>query len=210
MARKSCLTILLSLAIITYFGRAVPSQEKHCPTITLECVSKDCCRSPFRFVAHVRNAPSKRLSYKWTTSAGKIIKGQGTPAITVVSQPSEMVIATLEVFGADVDCPRLASITTMCDPPPPVRLFDEYSVVSGFSDKAHLDRFIAQLQKEPGAQGYIVTYGDRSRGETSKSYLVTNGNIEPDRLVVVHRKRRSNKPTIKLYLVPTGANPPRY
>jgi hypothetical protein len=162
-----------------------------------------------RLVARVGNAPSKRLSFKWTVSSGHIAKGQGTRAITVIWKPYEAVTATLEIFGPDADCPRVASITQICEPPVPIRLFDEYLIVPGISDESHLDQFITQLQNEPSARGYVIAYGDQVRGDKAKSYLVTNGNIEPDRLVVVHRKRRAKKPTIKLYVVPAGANPPR-
>lgn len=186
----------------------VVAQERLCPTVHLECVSKDCCRSPLRVVARVGNAPSERFSYKWTVSSGRIAKGQGTRAITVIWKPYEAVTATLEIFGPDTDCPRVASMTQICEPPVPIRLFDEYLIVRGVNDKLHLDQFITQLQNEPSARGYVIAYGDRARGDKAKSYLVTNGNIEHDRVVVVHRKRRANKPTIKLYVVPAGANPP--
>jgi len=53
-----------------------------------------------------------------------------------------------------------------------------------------------------------VVYGNPTRGVAAKDYLVANGNIEPDRIVVLSPRRRRNKPTIKLYVVPIGADPP--
>jgi len=187
----------------------IVAQEYLCPTISIECLSKDCCRSPLEFVAHVSNTSSTSVSYKWAISAGRIVKGQGTPSIKVVSKPGEIVTATLEVYGPDPKCPRVASITqAICDPPPPIRLFAQYESIWRVNEESHLDRFANQLHNEPGARGYIVIYGERSRGDDAKNYLVANGNIESDRIVVVNRKRLRSKVTIKLYVVPVGAYPP--
>ena len=202
-------TTLLKLGLLTAAAISpVVAQERLCPTVRVECVSKDCCRSPLRLMARVGNARSKRLSYKWTVSYGRIAKGQGTRAITVIWKPYDAVTATLEISGPDAECPRVASITQICEPPVPIRLFDEYLIVPGTSDKSHLDRFATQLNNEPTARGYIVVYGERTPGDDAKAYLAANGNIEGDRLVVVARTRRIKKVTIKLYVVPAGAIPP--
>ena len=185
------------------------SQQYLCPTVNVECVSAaPCCHSPFEFAVHT-SAPPGTITYRWTISAGKIVAGQGTTTIKVVSKPFEVVTATVEIFGPDPKCPRVASISqTICEPVPRARLFDQYAHVSSVNAKARLDRFANKLRNEPSVQAYIFIYGGPSRRAEAKSYLVDRG-IEADRVVIVHRKSKRNKSMTKLYVVPLGADAPR-
>lgn len=46
------------------------------------------------------------LTYNWSTAAGTILEGQGTPKIVVEdTTPGDMVTVTTEVGGLDASCP---------------------------------------------------------------------------------------------------------
>ncbi len=188
-----------------------PLPSNSCPQVSVECISIHCCTSPFVFVANIRDGnPPRTLSYKWSISAGKIISGQGTSSIKVSATRSEMVTATVEITGLNAECPYTASASqAICDPPPPIRLFDEYSNLSSAKERYRLDRFANELRNYPGAQGYIVVYGRACRAEIAKNYLIAHHNLDPGRIVIVENKSRDRKGRIKLYVVPTGAVPPK-
>lgn len=187
------------------------AQETGCPTIHVECVSpRDCCRSPFEFVVRIKNSPPRTLSYTWSVSAGKIISGQGTASIKVTSPPWESLTATVEIFGPDPKCPRVASVSIICDAAPPVRLFDRYSNLSFTREKPRLNLFAGQLKNEPTSRGSILVIGDRARAERAKRYLVTHHGIETDRIFAMSKKKKGSKLRTRLFVVPAGALPPAF
>ncbi len=99
------------------------------------------------------------------------------------------------------------------------RKVDEY-IAADFNDhKAHIDRFVDELNKEPNARAYIIAYdarvsryGDtRARGEAGSAefFLVhrRDGGISPDHIVIIEGGLREQQ-DIELYIVPRGARPP--
>src|SRR5262249_38592550 len=89
------------------------------------------------------------------------------------------------------------------------------------SEKRILDKFAKQIIRYTSinyasAQAYILVYDDqplRLRGSTLrakrvKEYLINVHHISPDRITILKAGQRK-KLTIKLYLVPPGATPPR-
>jgi len=52
------------------------------------------------------------LTYNWSTSAGTIVSGQGTPSIVVEVPAGETVTVTTEVGGLDASCPRESGYTS--------------------------------------------------------------------------------------------------
>lgn len=75
---------------------------------------------PITFSANVSNCvPYLRLTYTWSTSAGKIIAGQGTPSIVVDTKglPGETEVrATLAIGGIPVEWNSRASCTSKISP----------------------------------------------------------------------------------------------
>ncbi|MCY7348768.1 MAG: hypothetical protein LH614_21470 [Pyrinomonadaceae bacterium] len=51
------------------------------------------------------------IIYRWTVSAGKIIKGQGTPTIKVEAANAKEITAVVEINGFSPDCPNTKSYT---------------------------------------------------------------------------------------------------
>jgi hypothetical protein len=188
--------------------------ELCCPFISISCPTDLLmCGAPATVSVNVSGGdPNLNLKYKWRVSAGKIVAGQGTPQITVDIQTGETVTATVEVEGLPPECDRTesCSLSIVCDPLE-ARKFDEYGSVSRMNEEVRLDNFRVQLQQEPDSQGYVFIYGPHSVSEHLKlvrKFLFKRHGINTQRVVLVdggHNKQ----PKVELWMVPTGAAPPK-
>jgi hypothetical protein len=101
---------------VCFAGEA--QQVSACPTISVSCLSDNCeCGPQYEFVATVRGGnPNVQPSYKWTTSCGKIVHGQGTSQIKVEVSESQAnsITASVEVLGYDGACANKASVSLIC------------------------------------------------------------------------------------------------
>ena len=112
--------------------------------------------------------------------------------------------------------------------PPEARKFDEFGDVGCEDEKARLDNYANELQKDPDVQGYIIFYGGKRRqhptrpgsspalprrGEAEaraarfKPYMSDSRGVDSDRIVVVKGGYRERW-AAELWIVPKGANPP--
>ena len=98
-----------------------------CPTVLVSCPDSDTV-SALSFNANVAGDPSIKLTFKWTVSAGKITRGQGTASITVDTSEfgGQSFTATVEVGGFDKACPGKASCSVIIEHLVKARKFDEY------------------------------------------------------------------------------------
>jgi hypothetical protein len=87
-----------------------------CPTVTVECPAEVTRDKLVEFVATVENVdPRLTPSYRWSTSSGKIVRGENEKRLTVelTGFPFETVTATVSIGGADPSCTGTeASCTT--------------------------------------------------------------------------------------------------
>lgn len=186
-----------------------------CPNVTVSCPDSVMEGSPVTVTAKAGPGTPPVSTYNWSVSAGTITNGQGTDTITIdtTGKGGSTITATLEVGGPDPSCTRTWSCSVPISPKPnPPRKFDEYGNIRFNDEKARLDNFAIQLQNEPGAQGYIIGYGNcgsagQERGNRAKDYLVNTRGIDAGRLVVVDG---GCKPELKveLWIVPQGATAP--
>jgi len=135
--------------------------------------------------------------FKWTVSAGTIIKGQGTDEITVdtAGLAGQAVTATVELIGAPSGCKSSASTTAQVKPPPTTcgLAFDAYGDISFEDEKARLDNFGIQLANIPESSGLIhMSAGQKTFKEEAayrlgraRSYLVGVRGIDSNRLITV-------------------------
>ena len=209
---KKVIAIIVSavvpLAISSKTSTSSNLQKLGCPSVSVSG-PEQCCTSPVKFVAQIRGAePGRDVSYQWTVSIGEIVSGQGTSSIIVVVPKWLNMTATVEVKGLAAECASIkASMTSIYEPAPPSQLLDEFGEMPFSKLKLRLDRFAYQLLQNPGAQGYILVYGEWDRTASSKKYLEARHSIEAGRIVSV-RKKGKGRLIIKLYLVPAGGVPP--
>ncbi|HVF28159.1 MAG TPA: hypothetical protein VM943_07960 [Pyrinomonadaceae bacterium] len=165
------------------------------------------------------------LRYNWTVTpaAARIISGADTATITVDSTGlgNQRVTAVLTVDdgSGDRNCRQAAQATTsvLVPPAPPLepRRFDEFPSVAFDDDKARLDNFAIELQRNPGAIGHVIVYGGRRDraghadmlGERTRNYLVRTRGIDAGRVQIVNGGYRE-RAAYELWLVPQGATPP--
>ena len=83
-----------------------------CPTVLVSCPSRVESQSSITFEATVSGG-NPEINYEWSLSAGKIIRGQGTPKITVdvSGLRHDSVTATVSIGGVNPSCPTVASCT---------------------------------------------------------------------------------------------------
>jgi hypothetical protein len=184
-------------------------QKVDCPFVSVQFGPEPCCASPLKFVAQISDSELERkVSYQWTVSVGEIVSGQGTSSISVVAPKWHSLTATVEVKGLTAECASVtASMTSFREPLPPTQLLDQFGDIPFSKVKHRLDGFAYQLRQHPGAQGYIVVYGQWDQTESSKNYLLARHSIETGRIVSVRKKARGRL-IIKLYLVAAGGVPP--
>lgn len=215
---RSVIVILLSAFGAPLFAPPLASQQ--CPSIEVKCPSyPQEADGPITFSANVNGAPSNaKLIYIWEVSSGRIESGQGTTEIVVdtTGTGGQTPTATLKVRGLDAACGTTASCSAPPFDPPISRKFDQYDELSRDEERKRLEMFGEQLGNEPGSQGYIISYAGRgislklvrAHVKAAKTYLINRYQIEPARLVTVEGGRRK-KTEYELWIVPTGAKPPK-
>lgn len=197
--------------------RTCPPPRPVCPNVTINCPDVQQAGTPVTFTASVSGGtPGATPVYNWIISAGKIISGQGTPTITVdtAGLAGQPISATVEVAGYSLECRASCQASVPVQPNP--TKFDEIGEVSRDDEKARFDTYAIELQNSPGAQGYIIAYGGRSkrsgtgrqRAERARDYLVNTRGIDASRIVIIDGGARDTGST-QLWIVPPGANPPR-
>ena len=101
-----------------------------------------------------------RLAYRWSISAGTLINGQDTPAITVKTDKSmgnTNMTATVEIDGLPSGCGKTAAANA-----PIARLerepLDEWGNLSNDEIRSRLDNFFFDLSNNPTNTGLIILY----------------------------------------------------
>lgn len=85
-----------------------------CPAVTINGSAVEGKRSLITFSLTTRGGkPYKKPSYFWTTTAGKIVRGQGTPTVIVdiARVEADEITATVKLSGFEPSCQDEASFT---------------------------------------------------------------------------------------------------
>jgi len=178
------------------------------------------------YTADVAYAGTSGLHYNWTISpsSAHIMSGAGSPTITVDSTGlgNQRLLATLTVDdgSADASCRQTAQAASMVAAEQKkiivAREFDECDNCTFDDQKARLDNLAVELQNDPSTTGYIIAYGGRTSpiGQVerlmtrARDYLMKQRGIDGSRLVLVNGGFREYD-SVELWLVPSGAAPPR-
>jgi hypothetical protein len=212
--------------LVAATGQNSPTQGQHqaptyvkqtCPAITVSCPSELGNGKPLTLTASIIGGePGAVLTYKWTVYGGNIIQGQGTPTIRLKPDGGTSYTGALEVGGLNPSCSSKASCSLVILPPPPITKFGSYGVLPINEEKLRLNNFAAALKNSPGVQGYVLSYGGargfagdaKAIGERAKTYLVNERDVNAGRISSVEGGFKE-KLTVDLWLVPSGATPPK-
>ena len=209
---------LLFCLVLFFAGFAAAQSEKSaaCPTIDVAGGGVVEAGVPMSFTVHVEDYDLSKLSFKWTTSVGRISNGQGTVTIGVSDYKSgENVTATVEVEGLPEGCPNTASETgaCSCDVPSP-SLIDEFGSVKHSEIRLRMDMLFIALGNQPNAQGYIINYGTNkeiARREAQLRNHIGFKKYDVSRVTFVRGGANPNGERgvwTKFWIVPPGAMPP--
>lgn len=211
--------LLTAITLAALLGAAtIARAQQPCPKVSVSCPDAVKAGESLSFTAGISGGdPNVDPTYNWVVSAGSITAGQGTSSIRVDTSElgNQTVTATVEVGGFERSCSTSNSCTTsMIEKLGPKKL-DEYPSPATAAQNERLDKFVIELQQEPGAQAYIIAYGGRrgrageaqSAADNAKSYLVTKLGLDSSTIVTVDGGYRENL-SVELWIVPGGATPP--
>lgn len=125
------------------------------------------------FTAKVEGVDLSKIEYKWTVSGGKIVGGQGTSNVIIVTPPEiigETTIALVEVSELPANCPKTASSShIICTFPSHVsRLIGEFTENTLLIKKETLEIIKIELENDPTAKIYIV---EKFKHETTSKFI---------------------------------------
>ncbi|MEP6707072.1 MAG: hypothetical protein ABJC05_06110 [Pyrinomonadaceae bacterium] len=189
-----------------------------CPNVTLSCPDNVIVGQPITFSANIAGGSRQtNPTYDWTTTAGRIIDGQGTRTITVdtAGLAGQSIVASLKVRANGLECPASCAVQFPV-PKLDCRKFDEFPNIPRNEEKARLDNFAIDLQNAPGDRAYVVVYpGRENRAGDAElrmarvvDYLVNYRGLDAGRIVKLIGPARDAL-TVSLWSCPIGATPPR-
>ena len=144
---------------------------------------------------------------------GEITAGQGTPAITVATAGllDESVTVTVSISGDFLKtCDTEERGTGIVQSQPQARNIESVENPNCDYHMMILDNFFRELQNNPSATGYIITYGSPrsvSRMERQMQNYLKVRNVDRNRVVFVSGGLRGIL-TIEHWIVPAGADFP--
>lgn len=194
------------------------NQNSSCPNIDITGGGVVDPGEPMTFTVNVENYDSSKLSFKWTTSNGDIIEGQGTQSIKVsVGDNDVNTTVTVEIEGLPSGCANIDSETAspICYRQP--TLFDEFSIPASRIEKARLDNLISELGNNPNAQAFIVEYFKPNtpkkviaqKIQKITDYFVNIKRLEKERFTILAADSEDEQNRTKFWIVPPGAKSPQ-
>ena len=195
--------LLLMFALLASSPVVMAQAIDPCSLVSVASPSKVDQGAPIIFTASVENRLGE-VTYKWTTSAGRITSGQDTSSVAVDTTDlgGQTIEATVEVTGQNLKC-SAKSKTSITPPIVDNMAFDAYGDIQWEDEKARLDNFAIQIINSPDARASIMTSAGNPtyRGETqyllqrAKNYLVKVRQIDPARLILIDGGYRSELTT---------------
>ena len=208
--------IILTLALLILASAITPAQEAaNCPPISV--TGPSAIPQPgeeIQFIVDTGEAGKKyNLKYRWSTSIGEILSGQGTSSIKIKWPAGVSLTATVEIAGLPDGCRTTASETGIgCEGLPIPVMIDEFGKLPRGSVRTKLDKFFAELNNNPGNQAYIILYGTNKEIAAQERLLVSFTrfrHFDRSRLTSVRGgTHESGKIFTKLYRIPPGAYNP--
>jgi hypothetical protein len=188
-----------------------------CPTVSVSCPTNDV---PQGEPATVSAQASAGASLRWSVSAGRYTDnhdGTITVDTTGVEGP---VTASAEIVGCPPECTTCVSSCTFnvhAEVPVRPRKFDEYGKLKPNDEKARLDNYVVELNRDPSARGVIVTYRGpggpaneaQRRADFVRHYMVDVRGFDASRLdFIVADGIRDAGAWTELWVAPAGSAPP--
>lgn len=190
-----------------------------CPIVRTSCAADADAGSQAPYSVIVAGGDMGAIpTYNWTVSEGMISAGQGTRSILVDTTGTEgrSITATVEVGGFPRHCSTASSCTLqVAARAMPATKFGEYVTADLTANKLELGRWIAALQRDPAAQGYLIAYGGRSSRPGDAMTAAHNATDYTMNVLKMDGARTLSgdggyreRPTIELWISPPGGAVP--
>jgi hypothetical protein len=184
-----------------------------CPNVSISCPAQILPDQPVTFTASIAGGSADiPANYSWSISGGTIIEGQGTPTIKVDTKgfAGQTIRAQFAVNGYPQECSAYCVVQIPL-PKATCKRFDEFPSIQRNDEKARLDNFVVELQRDPTVTGYVVgSPGAKERaGDVQKhtsrivDYVVNTRGIESRRIVTITGPTR-NELNVELWTCPPG------
>lgn len=214
---NAMLEVRMLLAMAVAITCASVAYSQGCPKITVTSSTDRFVQGqPAMFAAFIEGGPG-RVSPKviWTLSAGTIISGDETKNITVDTTGIQVPLTVKATFTSHAARGCIMSAEATLRPTRPARKADEYSALTSVAEVKRLRPYVAALNSEPWATAYIISYGGRTSDKSAaekglervEAELVKQG--IPAKMIATFDGGYKEKPTIELWIVPTGAPMPQ-
>ena len=213
--------------VVVNYRPLPPLPKSPCPfPVTVSAPQQATDGEIITYNADVAYSGNSALRYNWkiSPSSARIISGAGSPTITVDSTGvgGQRIIVTLTVDdgSSDPTCAQTAqAVSTIAAIEKRVLVaqeFDECNSCTNDDQKARLDNLAVELQNDPSTRAYIIAYGGRKGpvGQVqrlmsrARDYLIAQRGIDASRLSVINGGFR-DQDSVELWIVPSGATPPR-
>jgi len=156
------------------------------------------------------------VTYTWSVSNGRIVRGQGTSAIEVdtAGLDNTNITATVNISKpcSTKTCATTASETgSVAKKVVEAVMIDEFGELKPDDLRARIDAFIVALQNNPGNQGYIINYGSAREVAARENLIRNHLNFRkfPTSSVTFVRGGTTGPINSRLYRVPAGAPNPK-
>lgn len=157
------------------------------------------------------------LSYKWTTSVGTIVEGQGTKSINLKldQKDGRSPTATVDIFGLPDGCTSSASETRPGGYAPQAVVVKEFLNKGTHLNFAAFRELKAVGVNHPSNQMFVIEYfpagtsmSSISRRTTRITKYLDQIDFEPSRVTIVTAEAKGKAILTKMYRVPPGAENP--
>lgn len=187
-----------------------------CPTVSVSCPTNDV---PQGEPATVSAQVSGGAQLRWSVSAGRYTDNHDGTITIDTNGLSGPVTASAEIVGAPPECPAVSSCTfnVRVEEKPVPRKFDEYGKLKPNDEKARLDNYVVELNRDPNVKGVVITYRGpggpaneaQRRADFVRHYMVDVRGFDANRLTfIVTDGVRADGAWTELWIVPAGADNP--
>lgn len=194
-------------------------KDAQCPKITV--IGPDSTKQPgepFSFTGKVVGDVEKSdISYFWTVSKGKILKGQNTSKIeltTTEDEENSTVNATLKIIGLPENCPNSATDIAVIASLPIGEPVESFGKIDLEDYKYRLDNFFIYLNQSLYSEGLIEIKFNRQDSQKYKISLLNEVNQffefrKYDKTRITFAISEGDYERTELWIVPQGAKFPK-
>jgi hypothetical protein len=190
-----------------------------CPEVSISCPPGDVQGgSPAVVSVDVRG--SGNYTYTWELSTPTAtFSGQGTSSITIDTTGlcGQSVTAVVRIDGLPPECPedlkrKSCTFNVVCPQPPACTIFDQYNDLRFNDEKARLDNFVIELNRDTTTTGYYVIWGScdgegQRRADRAVRYLVDVRKIDETRIKTIVDPNCRETLTVELHVCQQGGTP---